>query len=253
MAIPLRGEPRLIDPHGGRADLGAGLLRVLHRASFADDPTRAIRAARYAARLGFELEPETEALLRATDLEHRLRRSPPGRAAAAGGRSDGAARLRAAGRVGAAGAPRGRGRAGRRGSPSCSPRRPGPSEAPRAPRRCSPPPSARAGGERELAAAAPERPSEAVALARGHDPVELVLARALGAEWLDDYVADWRAVELEIDGADLIAAGIPQGPALGRGLARPCGPSSTARSPGASRSSRRAWPPHARPPRYLLS
>ena len=62
------GEPRLIDPHGGQADLEAGLLRVLHRESFVDDPTRAIRAARYAARFGFELEPETEALLRATDL-----------------------------------------------------------------------------------------------------------------------------------------------------------------------------------------
>jgi tRNA nucleotidyltransferase (CCA-adding enzyme) len=48
--------------------------------------------------------------------------------------------------------------------------------------------------------------------------VELALARALGTEWLDDYVARWRAVELEIDGADLIAAGISPGPALGRGL-----------------------------------
>ena len=46
-----------------------------------------------------------------------------------------------------------------------------------------------------------------------------MLARALGAEWLDDYLAKWRSVELEIDGADLIAAGVPEGPALGRGLA----------------------------------
>ena len=69
MAIPLTGEPRLIDPHGGRADLEAGLLRALHPESFADDPTRAIRAARYAARLGLELEPETEVLLRAADLD----------------------------------------------------------------------------------------------------------------------------------------------------------------------------------------
>ena len=56
-------------------------------------------------------------------------------------------------------------------------------------------------------------------MARAHRPAELVLARAIGAEWLDAYVAEWRRVELEIDGSDLLAAGVPQGPALGRGLA----------------------------------
>ena len=53
-------KPELIDPWRGRADLEAGLLRVLHQRSFIDDPTRALRAARYAARLGFTLETETE-------------------------------------------------------------------------------------------------------------------------------------------------------------------------------------------------
>jgi tRNA nucleotidyltransferase (CCA-adding enzyme) len=48
--------------------------------------------------------------------------------------------------------------------------------------------------------------------------VELALARALGAEWLDAYVARHRHVRLEVDGDDLIAAGIPEGPAIGRGL-----------------------------------
>jgi tRNA nucleotidyltransferase (CCA-adding enzyme) len=43
-------------------DLRAGRLRVLHDASFSDDPTRLWRIARYAARLGFELEPRTAAL-----------------------------------------------------------------------------------------------------------------------------------------------------------------------------------------------
>jgi len=75
-----------------------------------------------------------------------------------------------------------------------------------------------AGGEAELARATPARPSEAVALAHGRDPIELVLARALGAEWLDRYMREWRSVSLEIDGADLLAAGVPQGPRLGRGL-----------------------------------
>lgn len=40
----------------------------------------------------------------------------------------------------------------------------------------------------------------------------------MGAAWLDRYVAEWRNVTLEIDGGDLIAAGLEQGPALGRGL-----------------------------------
>ena len=42
--------------------------------------------------------------------------------------------------------------------------------------------------------------------------------RALGASWLDRYVGEWHAVSLEIDGGDLLAAGVPQGQALGRGL-----------------------------------
>jgi tRNA nucleotidyltransferase (CCA-adding enzyme) len=56
-------------------------------------------------------------------------------------------------------------------------------------------------------------------LARGVNPATLAVARARGAGWLDRYVGDWRDVRLEIDGDDLIAAGIPEGPAVGRGLA----------------------------------
>ncbi|HEV2785912.1 MAG TPA: hypothetical protein VGV67_05960, partial [Solirubrobacteraceae bacterium] len=43
-------------------DVRAGRLRVLHDASFTDDPTRLWRVARYAARLGFELEEHTAQL-----------------------------------------------------------------------------------------------------------------------------------------------------------------------------------------------
>jgi hypothetical protein len=53
-----------IDPHGGRRDLAAGLLRVLHERSFFDDPTRVLRGARFEARLGFRLTPESEAQAR---------------------------------------------------------------------------------------------------------------------------------------------------------------------------------------------
>jgi hypothetical protein len=71
---------------------------------------------------------------------------------------------------------------------------------------------------RELAAAQPGRPSEAVERARGRTGIELVLGRALGAEWLDRYITEWRVVRLEIDGGDLIAEGVAEGPAVGRGL-----------------------------------
>ena len=47
---------------GALEDLEAGVLRVLHPASFRDDPTRLLRLARYAARLEFSAEPGTAAL-----------------------------------------------------------------------------------------------------------------------------------------------------------------------------------------------
>ena len=47
---------------GAREDLDARRLRVLHDASFRDDPTRLLRLARYAARLGFEPEERTDRL-----------------------------------------------------------------------------------------------------------------------------------------------------------------------------------------------
>lgn len=53
----------LVDPCGGRGDLEARQLRVLHERSFVDDPTRMVRAVRYGARLRFSLEQRTEELL----------------------------------------------------------------------------------------------------------------------------------------------------------------------------------------------
>jgi len=50
---------RLEDPFGGAGDIDAGLVRVLHERSFSDDPGRLLRAARYVARLGFTVEPDT--------------------------------------------------------------------------------------------------------------------------------------------------------------------------------------------------
>ncbi|MYD35435.1 MAG: CCA tRNA nucleotidyltransferase [Dehalococcoidia bacterium] len=55
---------RVIDPHRGVNDVQAGVLRALHAGSFRDDATRMIRAARYASRLRFRLNSETEAWLK---------------------------------------------------------------------------------------------------------------------------------------------------------------------------------------------
>jgi tRNA nucleotidyltransferase (CCA-adding enzyme) len=83
MAVALVADTlgHLYDPHGGRADLDAGVVRVLHDRSFADDPTRLLRAVRYEARLGARMDPDTEKLAReaiadgalATVSGHRIR------------------------------------------------------------------------------------------------------------------------------------------------------------------------------------
>ncbi len=216
MALPLQGKAELIDPYGGQADLESGLLRVLHERSFVDDPTRALRAARYAARFGFEPESQTAGLIRIADLDtissdrHRaelvkLAAEPN---AATGFKllgEWGLVRLREGGIELTArvcellSAPPWRG---------IAPREQAVLAAALGPRH----------SEEKLATIDPGPPSAAVELANAADPVELVLARALGGRWLDDYL-EWRSVGLEIDGEDMIAAGVPQGPAVGLGLA----------------------------------
>ena len=66
MAVSLSAESwgDLADPFDGAGDLQRRAIRVLHPGSFRDDATRLFRAARYAGRLGFRLEPETERLAR---------------------------------------------------------------------------------------------------------------------------------------------------------------------------------------------
>jgi tRNA nucleotidyltransferase (CCA-adding enzyme) len=228
MAIPLHAEPDLIDPHGGRADLDSGAIRVLHERSFIDDPTRALRAARYSARFSFTVDPGTERLARETDLSTvsedrveaellKLAAEPRARAgfeqldawglvalpegsgelidavAALAQRAPWKGEIDAVLAVHAAATGRAPGAAGRLRNLF--------------------------GSARELAAASPSRPSEAVELARGRGGIELILARALGAEWLDRYMSEWRDVGLEITGEDLLAAGVPEGPAVGAALA----------------------------------
>jgi putative nucleotidyltransferase with HDIG domain len=64
MARPLAGG-ELIDPHGGRPDLDAGILRVLSPAAYESDPLRPLRLARLAAELGFAPDGATERHTRA--------------------------------------------------------------------------------------------------------------------------------------------------------------------------------------------
>jgi tRNA nucleotidyltransferase (CCA-adding enzyme) len=218
IAVAIAAPHDVLDPFDGTGDLGSGRLRVLHADSFRDDPTRAIRAARYCSRLGLEPEPETLALLAKADLalvsedrrDAELRRLAAEPQAATGFAlldawgvrslpEDGASLLAAIAEKGV--------------------------EAPWSEAdglvdanlivAGSGPGLARA---RDLAAARPSRPSQAVRLATGVDPAVLLVAAATGGAWVDRYLREWRDVRLEISGDDLLAAGIPRGPAIGAGL-----------------------------------
>jgi tRNA nucleotidyltransferase (CCA-adding enzyme) len=217
MAVPMAEPGELIDPHNGLEDLRAGLLRVMHDRSFGDDPTRALRAARSAARLHLEPAPHTLDLLRATDLETVSR----DRVAAELGKlaAEPAARrgFELLGDWGLIELAPGAGELIERvGELLADPPWSEEAARPAALLAAARGPSA---ATRELAALEPASPSAAVAAARGHGAVELVLARALGGEWLDRYLTEWREVGLGISGDDLVAAGVPEGPAVGRGLA----------------------------------
>jgi poly(A) polymerase len=66
MAVTVPGK-EFVDPFGGLADLAAGLLRTPGRPedSFDDDPLRMLRVARFAAQLGFAVDPAVEAAMTA--------------------------------------------------------------------------------------------------------------------------------------------------------------------------------------------
>jgi tRNA nucleotidyltransferase (CCA-adding enzyme) len=66
MAASLKAEDfgRLVDPFGGRSDLAAKTVRVLHNLSFIEDPTRIFRAIRYENRYGFRMDEHTARLAR---------------------------------------------------------------------------------------------------------------------------------------------------------------------------------------------
>ncbi|KQX61877.1 CCA tRNA nucleotidyltransferase [Angustibacter sp. Root456] len=71
MALALPAQ-EFVDPYGGLQDLAAGLIRTpgTPQDSFSDDPLRMLRAARFAAQLGFEVAPEVVAAM--SDMAERL-------------------------------------------------------------------------------------------------------------------------------------------------------------------------------------
>lgn len=220
IAVPLNGQvslpDSLLDPFNGMRDLRAGVLRVLHRDSFRDDPTRALRAARYAARLDFDLASDTADLLETVDLSTISRDRLTAELVLISREEQAFEALRLVSVWGLVpldderqSLARSAAALLREGEWTGAATRE----------------EAILGAcfrdmEPVIRALAPEptRPSEGTGRASRFDELDLLLARAAGIEWLDRWREDWRWIELEITGADLLAAGIPQGPAIGAGM-----------------------------------
>ncbi|MBI4235981.1 MAG: CCA tRNA nucleotidyltransferase, partial [Chloroflexi bacterium] len=250
----------VVDICGGLADLQARLVRALHERSFQDDATRVLRAARYAARLGFRLEAETERWLRRDahyldtisgdrllhELDRLWQEPVP---------EDALSLLQALGALSAThpalrwdaalarAFSQGRGR-----RPPDIPlaslynallgSRMGPAEAQGFVARLKLPPQ-RARAVREAAAlgatrhsweevgaqhAAPLLPSRVVARLEGHDPAALLTWALAGPEpqatLLRRYLEEWRHARPALTGDALLALGVPPGPDVGEYLTR---------------------------------
>jgi tRNA nucleotidyltransferase (CCA-adding enzyme) len=252
MAIGLTGDElgHLHDPCGGLADLEGGVIRILHVGSFRDDATRLLRAVRYEVRLGFDMDADTERAARAAVTEGamatvsgaRIRdelmdllREVEAVTAVERMRDLGIARglhpaldpdpeLVASAALGAVAIGAERGLAALAALVADAPDRLESwladlhldarerDTAARAARIA--PHIARELRTREHA------PSDLRSLLGG-EPLEvlaLALAMRAPAEPVMLWVSELRRVRLEISGADLLAAGVPEGPALGRAL-----------------------------------
>jgi tRNA nucleotidyltransferase (CCA-adding enzyme) len=248
---------------GALEDLGARRLRVLHDRSFVDDPTRMLRLARYAGRLAFSIEAHTRALVSGAIRDGAVWTVSGSRLGAElrlMGREDdpisGLTQLRALGvdraihpQLGLADEALARralellpvdGRRDRlamalaaRGIPReqlarlldelafpAQDRDAIVAAATRAPALAAE--LSQASCPSQIATAVAGGPPELVALAGALGPVEAA------REWL----ARLRHVRLEIGGDDLLAAGAPAGPAIGRGLRAALAAKLDGRAPG---------------------
>lgn len=237
-------------PAGALDDLEQGRLRVLHDDSFRDDPTRMLRLVRYASRLGLEVEPHTRELLDQSLAAGAL-------ATISGSRAGAELRLlvsepdpvAALVRTGGFGLDRAINSGLHLADPELAARALSLLPADGRRDRLALALAAREIPEHELASllqslafeapdrdaivaaatrapelarrlSAAQRPSEiAAAIGPGAGPELVALAGALGAEReASEWLTRLREITLEITGGDLIAAGVPQGPAVGRGL-----------------------------------
>ena len=64
MRLDTKAFGTIVDKTGGIGDLESGTIRVLHKRSFVDDPTRIFRACRYAGRYGFRIADSDSVLIR---------------------------------------------------------------------------------------------------------------------------------------------------------------------------------------------
>jgi tRNA nucleotidyltransferase (CCA-adding enzyme) len=252
MATGLTGDDlgHLYDPCGGVADLEQGVVRVLHDGSFIDDPTRLLRAVRYEVRLGFRMDRRTEDLARSAAAAGALRTVSGARVrdelmdllsepeAPAGVERmhdlgldralhpalDADPELAASASLGAAAIGADRALSALAALCSAAPQRldgwlselhltSEERDAVARAARVAP----------RLAAELSERehqPSELRALLGREPPLSLALALAMQApsEPILRWVTDLRHVRLEITGDDLLAAGVREGPVLGRAL-----------------------------------
>lgn len=252
MAVGLSGDDlgHLYDPCGGVADLEEGVVRVLHDGSFIDDPTRLLRAVRYEVRLGFRMDRRTDDLARSAAAGGALRTvsgarvrdelmdllgEPEAPAGVERMRELGLDRalhpalvadpeLAASASLGAAAIGADRALATLAALCSAAPQRldswlsdlhltSEERDAVARAARVAP----------RLAAELRERehqPSELRALLGREPLLSLALALAMRApsEPILQWVTNLRSVRLEITGDDLLAAGVPEGPALGRAL-----------------------------------
>ncbi len=232
IAISTQGE--LKEAPGAHEDLAAQRLRVLHEKSFSDDPTRLWRLVRYAVRLGFAVDERTSELAADAVAAGALETVSGDRLGAelrlALLEPDPLATLHAAQNLGLVkGLELDPGVAGR--ALMLVPREgradlvvlgavlPDARWADglgftagelRILRRCVELEPLRAALASEVAELVRDEPVEAVAVAGARGSM------SVAERWL----LEWRHVELEISGDDLLAAGIPEGPEIGTRLKR---------------------------------
>jgi len=215
MAVPLGAPDQILDPFGGLEALLERRLSLIHEGSFGDDPTRALRGARYAARFGFEPDPAMVEALRTVDLGTVSNDRLMAEVRRFGDEDDPAGALATACDWGLLDLPKSLlvmvGRAIElaeegpwRGLTNSSDLIETAVEA------------------RDQVEAFPVEPPtsriEQRDLITRTVPEVLVLARAGGREWLDWWPEVGGEIGLAIDGDDLIEAGVEPGPAVGVGL-----------------------------------